>query len=101
MNVPKYLHPSELYKTLDKDDHVPFLYKENTEINNKQDLVFLIKTLNLWDLREIPYSLFEYVHKNKEEFKIIIDDVKIEDRKIKGAFNLVLILEEFITIQKK
>ena len=46
-NIPKYLHSSEFFKTLDLNDEIYLPFKEDTSINNKEDLIFLIKTLNI------------------------------------------------------
>lgn len=69
--VPKYLHDSNFYRSLDEDAgeiSIPNdCCKSNTFLQNLQDLRHLLSTLRYWMISTVPVELFQFVISNKME----------------------------------
>jgi len=60
--VPSYLHSSEFYKSLNRDDEEEITlhlrhFKQDTNVRGPADTVHLLHTLRFWGSSEIPTSL--------------------------------------------
>lgn len=61
--VPKWLHNSQLYESMDDDGEfeVPkYNFKKHPKINSLDDFVRVLNTYNYWILNEYPDSIYEY-----------------------------------------
>ena len=70
--LPLYLKSSSLLQTLldldgyDKEIEIQSKYFcENIIINNLDDLIFIIRVLDFWQIDDTPYEIYDYVFKNK------------------------------------
>lgn len=83
--LPSYLKSSSLLPILldlygyDKEIEIQSKYFcENIIINNLDDLIFIIRVLDFWQIDDTPYEIYDYVFKNKVLIKSNFDLIKLE-----------------------
>ena len=55
-----------------------YLDKINEIINNIDDLIFIIRVLDFWQINDTPYEIYDYVFKNKVLIESNFDLIKSE-----------------------
>jgi hypothetical protein len=82
-NLPSYLKNSPLLSILsdgsDKKIKIQSKYFcKNIIINNIDDLIFIIRVLDFWQIDDTPYEIYDYVFKNIDLIESNFDLIKSE-----------------------
>lgn len=77
-DIHQYLRRSELVKNLDFDDEIEIKrnsYKSNISIDDSDDFIELLKTVNFFDI-PIPWTMTEWIKNNPEEAMCFLNRFK-------------------------
>ena len=96
INIPKFLHNSELYKTcLESGDDFNILkkyYKNDLIIESIDDFIHLLYTLRFWCINKISFDIYDCIINNKN---IIIKYINPLKEIFKDIFYDFLFIKEF------